>query len=216
MSLWEYVGAWSAVTKRLRRFNWDTTDSSGNWWNGTSITWFWYADWKYWQCLDRTWSWATDRVEFADWSHDGFDSWYMYSVRFNTDTAPGTTQTIIATDYFSISVRSWPVVDIRDYSWSVEPIITFAISTNTRYRVVATYNGSTLVLYVDWESRWSSSLPSVAHVSRWFNVWNYWVAGAFNTPFSWFIDEIVVENRYWFAKEEKKQYTWARGMYSIL
>lgn len=216
MSLGEYIWSWSARTLRLRRFNGNSNDSSGNWWDGTSISWFWYADWLYWQCLDRTWSASNDRVAFADWGHDGLDSWYMYSTRYNTDTNPWTPQVAIGTDYFQIGVRAWPVAEVRDYSWSIEPVISFPITLNTWHRIMATYNWSTLVLYVDWESRWSSSLPSVANVSRWFHVGNYWVSGNFNYPFSGYIDETVVENRYWFAKEEKKQYTWAKWRYAAL
>lgn len=226
--LWEYLWAWSSITKWLYHLNWDAIDRSWNLfnWTPTNVTW---AGW-------RLWSWSAS----LNWSSSKIVMWNVNDITWLTPL----------TIWFFIKYTQWSsygfiISKIWDtnYTWytifhdQVTQKISFSLAKNpewqycavvlpntindwNRHNVFFTYNwdknANNMKWYVDWISKTLSidtntltlDINNTNNFSIWSRNWNDFF-------FNWQIDEVIIENRVWTAEEIRKYYTYSQWKFIL-
>lgn len=222
MALWEYLGAWSWTTKGLYHLNWDSTDSSGNWynWTDTDIT---YVLGKLWSWA-ASWNWTSARILISsnlwiDWWNSTFNiriklnseisTWEWLFLHQSNNTSK--VDFMIKYQYNSWTrriqfVRNRWGIATNTYDYNI------TLWTSNWYNIIWTYDWSNIKLYVDWAFIWQTACS-----------WNWAVTAnnsvallSYNSTTWWanaIIDEVIIENRAWTAEEVRRYYTYSRGMF---
>lgn len=222
MSLWEYLWAWPAITKWLYHLNGDSTDSSGNWNNGTDTN-ISYVDGKFGQCASFAWNWkiVTTTPDFwnvftialwinhTTWSHCILiDIWRRLSNRC-----------FIAVNYALTGVVNWQMeIFGNDGSvfWRMSPSVNPNLNDWKRHLVWRTRDASNNnYIYIDWVKVVTSAntIPAWDIVSN--NV-TLWVSLENSANYTWKIDEVIIENVVWSAEKWKKYYAYAKWRFWII
>ena len=220
MALWEYLGAWSAITQWLYRLNWNANDSS---WNSRNMTTSWvsYVDGLFWQCLQQGAS-SYAMVSNNMWWNGSVN--FTVSLRINVSSrSVSWVKTVFAirettnSTNFAIYYNSslFYAGKSRRAVQDAPTISTWTIPTWVRNNIVITYNTSWTVssIYLNWVLATSASRSG------------NWTGETLNETILWSIttngsspekfDEVIIENRAWTAIEVQKYYTYARGRFWI-
>lgn len=220
LTLWEYLWAWSWITKLLLHLNGDANDSSGNSNNGTgtNIT---YGDWPLWKCAVFNWSWyiTTPNTITVSW-HITFNilikstdlSWVKEVVSSGTNNG-NDFRYFTATD----SVGDWLWIQgyfvywtypyhsyLEWWDWKLMTIV-FNVSITNK-----------ISFYINWELK---------RVDTWFNQsgnfnisWLYIGSNPTytNQKFIWNMDECSIDLASRDASQVKKYYTMIKWRFGIV
>lgn len=224
MSLWEYIGAWSTVTKWLYHLNWNANDSSGNGnnWVSTNVTWVWgrLGSWAAsfnWSSSRISWTWLNPssywttsftvslwaKINSWSWVNNKElfiikETWSWWNIQF----------------YFN---SSWSNINAQPWNWQTNNIytVTKTFSTWIWYYLTYVRTATTDEIFVDWVSIWKNTHSSFWFSNTWtaYVLWDTWDGNAYT---NWVLDEVVIENRAWTAEEIRRYYTYSQGKFAIL
>lgn len=217
MSLWEYLGAGSSITKWLYHLNWNANDSSWNWnnWVSTNISWVGGKIWS----GSASFNWTNSKIEtnlsvpnnnnftFACWIYDNSadntnwriitaDSWGWYFILQSNRPSPNNNWKT------SFNIFSW---------WDNQILETTAHNKNQWYRYVCILTWWVQYLYRDWVLQWSQACGNIWNISNWLDFWT----NSNTSWFQWLIDEIIIENRWWTVQEVIKDYTYSQWKFIL-
>ena len=220
MALWQYLGAWSWVSKWIYHLDWNANDSSGNSANGTAtnITWQWWTIWT-WSALFVRTSASKIVTPFADpWSASTF----IWKIKTTTSASSTNEYTFITkrnwTFTFQFTMKWWlssNKIHLNDWGVTWTTIATSAIN-DWKWHTVAMVmsNSTTATVYTDGNQTWTSS--SFSFVTQSFSNWNLlWDFNTWWRAFDWSMDEFIVENRAWTASEIRKYHTYSRWFFIL-
>ena len=224
MTLGEYIGAGSDITKGLWHFNGDSNDSSGNSNNGT----------------DTDITYGNDNGRFGQGGLFNGSSSRVYigtPSSLNLSAALTISCWICPSSYSSerhiihrgidtTSYRQW-ILFLANYSGYNEVyfggstggtnatatyIATAGLANNVWLNPIATYDGTTRKLYINSEFRTSENKGNF--YSKTSNVCQIG-ATALAGYYAGKMDEMIVENRAWTQNEINKYYTMAKGRFGV-
>jgi len=225
MSLWEYLGAWSSVTKWLWHLNWNSNDSSGNGnnWTDTSIS---YVDGKLWQCA--SFNGTTSKIDvwniplnvsditiafIIDWSTTWnravlFKDWYpsAWSRCIDLTCINSWWQWLYVSFFTTDSLCSCAYPTTLLPSWKVFCVITRDSSGIVEFYYNWVKQPKTQTSTNSWTLQNSS-----ANVTLWYNSASIGYPNLNTT-----LDEVIIEGRVWTEAEAKKYYTYAKWQFWIL
>lgn len=222
MALWEYLWAWSWTTKLLLHLNWNSTDSSGNWYNWTdaSITYVWWIIWS----GSASFNGTSSYIEIPDATGLRYQTWWVngnlsVSIRFKPSTISWV-HTLVwkwsnwwtNTDW--IIFQNWATINWA-ILWANNVATTWNILTIWVWtHIVMTLNSSkNIVVYINSIS--SATATNTTSPTYWtydpVRIWQNTNTNYLN----WVIDEVIIENRVWTPEEIKRYYTYSRWMFWI-
>jgi len=226
MTYGEYLGAWSAVTKGLYRFNGNANDSS---WNTNTLTPTWtptYVDWVFWQGINFNGTSQYVRRSDILWFNINWNNNITISCWFNLSVLP-TAGNSMCLFMMAMDPVSWTryfyryniINNAGVYSINSASRATFTFTPVvwTWYNFVFTTNTSqNNIIYLNWVSVASNTANDSAGAinNPNFSVWVTW----FGSPFdylNWKMDEVIVDNRVRTPQEVQKYYTMAKGRFGI-
>lgn len=228
MSLGEYIGAGSGITKLLLHLSGNSNDASGNSNNGTDtdVT-YSVANGRYNQ--GASFNGSSSGISIADAASIQFSTVFTIAVWVNFSALPS----LNTDDQF---VAKWRTSDPeRSYrfgvqnsagsyflrtgvssagSSTVEGSVAWTPSTNTWYRLVETWDAGAFVFYVNGALLGSGTTTGVT--SLFDNTDPLYIGrsgdlGYFNGK----IDEVILENVAWTASQVRKDYTNSKGRFFI-
>lgn len=228
--IWEYLWAWTAITKWLYHLNWGATDSSWNWnnWTPTDISWV----------LGKIWSWCA--------SFNGSTS--IISITDSSTLSPS----------WSFTLNAW--IKVNSYNntatlwlwkwWETNNAREYALAewdaTNLQFYIASTwaYWAWSFLVSTSKPSTWVWTLFTCVFTSWvWWTIYKNWISSGSNTStmtsvqdnanpfqmgyatnnfwgvsnkFNWYIDEVIFENYAWTATQIKKYYTYALWRFAII
>jgi len=213
MALWNYLWAWSWITKWLYHLDWNANDSSGNGVNGTAtnIIWTWWIIWSW--SASLTWTNSHIIINDALWLTTSSSNTLSFIIK---STSASWTQYI--TDWCTTSWGNRRIV-LYSVSWILYIYSSWVSGSSTGLNIVnkilrisLVHTPSTDYVYVN-----SALLTSIAWWSIWIPYNQLWlwtpVDSTLVAQFIWIIDEAIVENRAWSATEIKKYYTYSKWFY---
>lgn len=221
MALWEYLWAWSDVTKWLYHLNWNANDDS---WNGKNWTasnvsrvgWkvgggaasfngsssyinLWDTSTVFWtiSTLSIWFSYnnITDNLKYIISNRDSA-SWWEFLLKQEDDT--------VVFEWIDLSTNNW-----------LSTTVGTNIVANVMYNVIITRTWlSTASIYFNWKR---TDITNWRKNNWWYSnqpllLWALTTALYF---FNWQIDEVIIENRVWTATEVQKYYTYASWKFGI-
>lgn len=225
MSLGEYIGAGSSITKWLLHLNGNSNDDSGNGNNGVASNVSYSLIYGMFN-QGAVFSYKKGRIYSSNTitlNTVTFSCWAKL-----TQSDPGRAQVYIclSKDGSGIdSVRSWG----QWFFWNngnltiqidfLSASITFSTpaSINVWYNIIGTYDGSAVRAYVNGKligsQNYSGTIPNGnAKVT----VGNRNQTSNDGSGFTGYVDEVIVENRGWSYEEVRKYYTNALGRFGII
>lgn len=223
MTLGEYLGAGSSITKWLYRMNGNSNDASGNGYNltATNIS---YVDSKFWFWASGNWtnnSLSTTNTLWIDW-------WTMTaSIRIKMNAEISTWEIYFLYQANNIS-DVWQMIKYEYNGWTRrvwftrnkafvaanQSYYTITLWTSLYHNLIYVYDWTDVYWYVNWikttpvASTWNWAGTSV----EWLFIWSayswIWKSNAI-------IDEVIVENRVRSQSEIQKYYTYTKGRFWI-
>jgi len=228
MALWEYLWAWSSVTKWLYHLNGNANDSSGNWNNATSSS-IVYVDWKIWsKCawstsktyitLPSTFMWTIWTWDFAIsfWLNPVNPWTWQYPMLFWSfkDSSPYVWPTIF---YDPLNIqRLWDCCIFR-VTRSNEQCVSWASSLYWEWvNVVFTRISWVCYVYYNWELK--LQFNDTTYIPTWESAYIFSRNGHYQQFCNTWakFDECIVETGVWWTAEKvKKQYTYAKWRFWV-
>ena len=226
MALWEYIGAWSGMTKLLLHLNWNANDSSwnGNNWTATNVSWVGGRLWS----GSASWNGTNAKIQLPNpiintWTVVSFCLWV------NNWAASQAADTTIITNQLDSSWLKGFVIWQRpnawnswnlfywDWLWNFQWINTnlFALDVWVWTHIWWVINWNNIKIYKNWSLLSNATyanninLTTTSNMSLLSWVWS-------NRYFNGQIDEVIVENIAWTDAQMKKQYTSQLWRYWIL
>ena len=208
-----YIGeyGWKPWSNTLAYYplNWDLNDYSGNWRN---LSWTWsFVSWWPWQVFNVTNVYSDDSAFDIYWTQA-----FTLCLRLKVTSMPSLYDSIMWTQQWSnpdthdkeIDIWSWWVVNFQMWNGSEYLIQSNTnISANQWYNIVATFDGSSRKLYINWVNVWSwsgwssynNNPPRLVFRRRW--------DGSYN------ISNAVVENIWWSTSDVWNFFTLTKWNY---
>ena len=212
MSLGEFLGSWSGVTKGLYHLNGNANDSSWNWNNGTATNVSYVAGRLWSQCGSFN---GSAYVNLSDvWFPSGNSARTISAwINFTTSWQISWSYWIYWGSYWRVFALSLSTNNIYIVWYWADTSITTTLSTWIWYHIVITYDWTTLIAFKNWVYvwQWTPSLNTTLDWSFKLGSYNHQTWG-----FQWLIDEGIIENRAWSASEVRKQYTYQKWRFWIL
>lgn len=230
MSLGEYLGAGSGITKGLYHLNGNSNDSSGNGNNGsdTNISYgLAYGKFRQGAGFNGS-SWITfpsSMILPVTTTNQTYSVWFKLASTASNQTIlesltkTGSTdcllQYITSGTYFRIGVVYQQIGSAYFKTISLN-------DTNWHHAVLTVSNNNSMTAYFDGNSLGTLSMSSTGSSVSYNNLSvghdiNY-ISGASQNPMAngGNIDEVIIENVAWSAEKVKKYYTYSRGRFGIL
>lgn len=97
------------------------------------------------------------------------------------------------------------------YSSSADIESSTTLSTWVRYNMVATYDWSTVSIYLNWTFIWSKSVG----LSTWSSDLYIWWRPGWSCLANWYVSQVIVENKVWTAQEITDYYNMTKSDFGI-
>lgn len=233
MSLWEYIGSGTGITKGLYHLNGNANDSSGNSINGTATgTGFSWTKWFVWNGASKFTNNGAAGIAIDFWKTG-------LPLTTNMTIAFSRTQTVASNGNNNRIIAKWNNAELNSYilymtaSNHLVIIIvnsaatrkdfdtTFIPSLNVWYNYVVTWNGTTITLYINgsYFNSTSFSWTGWANTNLYTVIGNYKTSGGSlwaPTVDNSIIDELIIENVAWSAEKVRKYNTFLMGRLATL
>ena len=215
----DYIGEykwWEPWSNTLVYYplNWNANDLSWNWKNGTAsnITWnsWWdrgcaYFNWNSYISVPSLWTNANITISFRMNSTENIVNWWDFIMIWGYVWSSNNAITLMTySKKLNIQTRTTnhnldmvSTVNICDWIWHY-------------ITVIATW--STAIWYIDWVSNVTNTnsyytLPPLTNIRIWMHTW--WSAN----KYTWYIDNMIIENRQRTAQEIQDYYNNTKSNY---
>lgn len=201
MNIYVWSNEWLPDSNTIAywKLDWDTSDSSNNWYDLSVKTWsmtYWtLTSWeKYWIFngstilnTSKTPSWTKGTVSFYVKKNDTSE-WAIFVQNVDTNNSDDYTQLSIT----QTSLNLW-----RWANWEQTNTWSYTMWTSSWHHVVLTQDWTNMNLYIDWVSQtpWNNS--------SWFNYFTcnqlciWWLSRGTQTytMLNWYLSNVIIENR---------------------
>lgn len=232
MSLWEFLGWWSSITKGLYHLNGNGNDSSWNWnnWTATNVTWVAWRNGSW--AASFNWSSSKITASYTPLNFERTDSWTILlwakptslpasdAMFYCHQASWGTYQ-----GYNFRLNNSWQLlVNLTSNYWTnnyleaASPSSTVVTWSWNLYAYTYNWNSNTswITFYKNWVALSTTSnfnsLSATIQTTNWITIWNRNTESLY---YNWLMDELIIENRAWSSAEVKKYYTYSKWRFGI-